>query len=55
MIDTQDKLLGIVDRYMQPMEKAGIEVIGFVFMGVAIQNRNVVAISITVDFTAIEV
>ena len=52
-IGTQDKCLGVADRDVQPMEKAGIGIVRFVFMGVALQGRNVIVIAIAVDLTAI--
>ena len=51
MIGTQDKRFGIADHDVQPMEKAGIGIVEFVFMSIAIQGRNVAAITIAVDFT----
>ena len=53
MIGTQDKRFGVADHDVQPMEQAGIGVIGFVFMEVALQSWKVTAITIAVDHAAI--
>lgn len=53
MIGTYDKRFGVADHDVQPMEKAEIGVIGFVFMSEAIPGRNVAAITIAVNLTAI--
>lgn len=46
MIGTQDKRLSVAEHDVKPMEEAGIGIVGFVFMGEAIQGRNVAAITI---------
>ena len=53
MIGAQDKRFGVADHDVQPMEQAGIGVVGFVFMRVAFQSRKVTAITIAVDHAAI--
>lgn len=53
MISAQDKRLCVADHDVQPMEEARIGIVGFVFMGVAIQGQNVVVIAIAVGLTAI--
>ena len=53
MMGTQDKCLGVADDDVQPMEKAGMGIVGFVFMDIAFQRRDVTAIAIAVDLAAI--
>lgn len=53
MIGAQNKCLGVADDDVQPMEKAGMGIVGFVFMGIAFQRRDVTAIAIAVDLAAI--
>ena len=53
MIGAQYKYLGVADHNVQSMENAEIGIVAIVFMGVALQDRNVAAIAITVDLTAI--
>jgi len=53
MMGTQDKCLGVADHDVQPMEKAGIGIVRFVFMSVALQGQNVTAIPIAMDLTAV--
>ena len=45
MIGTQDKRFGVADHDVQPMKKAGIGIVGFMFMGVALQGRNIITIA----------
>lgn len=45
MIGTQDKRFGVADHDVQPMKKAEIGILGFMFMGVALQGRNIIAIA----------
>ena len=53
MIGAKNKSLGVADDDVQPVEKAGIRIIGSVFVGVAFQRGNVTAIAVAVDHAAI--
>ena len=53
MIGAQNKRLGVADHDVQPMEKAGIRIVGLVFMGVVLQRRDVTTIAIAEDLAAI--
>ena len=53
MIGAQNKRLGVADHDVQPMEKAGIRIVGLVFMGVVLQRRDITAVAIGVDLTVI--
>lgn len=53
MMGVQNKYLGIADNNVQPIEKVGIGNVGAVLVGVALQRRDVTAITITVDYATI--
>lgn len=53
MIGAQNKSFCVADDDAQPMEKAGIGIVGSVFMGVAFQCRDVAEIAIAVDHAVV--
>lgn len=54
MIGAQNKRLGVADHDVQPVEQTGIKVVGFVLMGITFECRDVTAVAIPVDHTAID-
>ena len=53
MIRTQDECLGIADHDVKPMKQAGVGIIRLVFMDKSLQCRDVTAVTVAPDRTAL--
>ena len=53
MIGAQNKCLGVADNDVQPMEKAGIRIVGSVPVSVAFQCGDITVITVAVDHAVI--
>ncbi len=51
VVGAQDERLGVADHDVQPMEQAGVRVVGLMLVGIALQCWNVAAIAVTANHT----
>ena len=47
VISPQDERFGIANHDVQPVEQTGVGIVRLVFMGVALQRRNIAAVAVT--------
>ncbi len=49
MIGTQDECFGVANHDVQPVQQAGVGIVRLVFVGVALQRRDVAAVAVTAN------
>ena len=52
MIRTQNERFGVADHNVQPMEQAGVGIVGHALMGIAFQSWDIASVPIVADDTA---